>query len=104
MITRLEAHGYRCFPHLSVDVDRYQVLAGTNGAGKTTLLDLPVLLGDLQRQRRVGDAFLQRQESVAAPSTCSCSPSTGAGPSLGSRCRGPREGRAGCCSPRTGSW
>jgi predicted ATPase len=67
VITRLEAYGYRCFPHLSVDLDRYQVLAGTNGAGKTTLLDLPVLLGDLQRQRRVADAFLQRQESVAAP-------------------------------------
>jgi predicted ATPase len=67
VITRLEAYGYRCFPHLSIDVDRYQVLAGTNGAGKTTLLDLPVLLGDLQRQRRVSDALLQSQESVAAP-------------------------------------
>ncbi|MBX6387508.1 MAG: AAA family ATPase [Frankia sp.] len=67
MITRLEAYGYRCFPRLTVDVDRYQVLAGANGAGKTTLLDLPVLLGDLLQQRRVGDAFLQRQDSRAAP-------------------------------------
>lgn len=67
MITRLEAQRYRCFAQLDVDVDRYQVLAGANGAGKTTLLDLPVLLGDLLQQRRVGDAFLQRQDSRAAP-------------------------------------
>jgi predicted ATPase len=67
VITRLEAYGYRCFPRLTVDVNRYQVLAGANGAGKTTLLDLPVLLGDLLRQRRVADAFLQRQDSRGAP-------------------------------------
>ena len=43
MITRIEAHNYRCFPKLAVDLDRYHVLAGANGAGKTTLLDIPVL-------------------------------------------------------------
>ena len=51
MITRLEAHGYRCFPSLVVDLDRYHVLAGANGAGKTTLLDIPVLIGDMLRRQ-----------------------------------------------------
>ncbi|GGK89277.1 hypothetical protein Sme01_49540 [Sphaerisporangium melleum] len=61
MITRIEAYGYRCFPRLSIDLDRYHVLAGANGAGKTTLLDIPVLLGDLLRQQRAVGAFLERQ-------------------------------------------
>jgi predicted ATPase len=43
VITRLEAHGYRCFPSLSIDLDRYHVLAGANGADNTTLLDIPCL-------------------------------------------------------------
>ncbi|REE95760.1 methylation-associated defense system AAA family ATPase MAD3 [Thermomonospora umbrina] len=59
MITRIEAYGYRCFPALSVDLDRHHVIVGSNGAGKTTLLDIPVLLGDLMRQRRVAHAFLE---------------------------------------------
>ncbi|WP_173099164.1 methylation-associated defense system AAA family ATPase MAD3 [Actinomadura verrucosospora] len=59
MITRIEAYGYRCFPSLSVDLDRYQVLAGSNGAGKTTFLDIPTLLGDLQG-RLAEAAFLER--------------------------------------------
>jgi AAA15 family ATPase/GTPase len=37
VITRIEAHNYRCFPRFAVDLDRYHVLAGANGAGKTTL-------------------------------------------------------------------
>ena len=61
MITRIEAYGYRCFPDLSIDLDRYHVLAGANGAGKTTLLDIPVLLGDLVRQQRAVAAFLEPQ-------------------------------------------
>jgi predicted ATPase len=56
VITRLEAYGYRCFPALSVDLDRYHVLAGANGAGKTTLLDIPVLLGDMLRQQNLRSA------------------------------------------------
>ena len=52
MITRIEAYGYRCFPELGVDLDRYHVLAGANGAGKTTLLDIPVLIGDMLRRQR----------------------------------------------------
>jgi predicted ATPase len=61
LITRIEAYGYRCFPELSVDLDRYHVLAGANGAGKTTLLDIPTLLGDLLGQQRAVAAFLERQ-------------------------------------------
>ena len=67
MITRLEAHGYRCFPSLVVDLDRYHVLAGANGAGKTTLLDIPVLIGDMLRRQRVVGAFLERTEKDRAP-------------------------------------
>lgn len=59
MITRIEASNYRCFAQLSVEVNRYQVLAGANGSGKTTLLDIPVLLGDMVRAERVVDAFLR---------------------------------------------
>ncbi|WP_030904957.1 methylation-associated defense system AAA family ATPase MAD3 [Streptosporangium amethystogenes] len=61
MITRIEAYGYRCFPGLGIDLDRYHVLAGANGAGKTTLLDIPVLIGDLVRQQRAVAAFLEPQ-------------------------------------------
>jgi hypothetical protein len=67
VITRIEAHGYRCFPKLSVDLDRYHVLAGANGAGKTTLLDIPVLIGDMLRQQRVAAAFLERRAPGRAP-------------------------------------
>ncbi len=66
MITRIEAHNYRCFPRLSVGMDRYHVLAGANGAGKTTLLDLPVLVGDMIRQQRFLAAFLGRSETGRA--------------------------------------
>lgn len=59
MITRIEAYNYRCFSTLAVDVDRYQVLAGSNGSGKSTLLDIPILLGDLLRADRIADAFLR---------------------------------------------
>ncbi|WP_431521631.1 methylation-associated defense system AAA family ATPase MAD3 [Actinomadura madurae] len=61
MITRIEANRYRCFSGLSVDLDRYHVIVGANGSGKSTLLDIPVLLGDLVRLRRVSQAFLEAQ-------------------------------------------
>jgi hypothetical protein len=66
VITRIEAHNYRCFPRLSVGMDRYHVLAGANGAGKTTLLDIPVLVGDMIRQQRFLAAFLGRSETGRA--------------------------------------
>ena len=66
MITRIEAHNYRCFPTLAIDVDRYHVLAGANGAGKTTLLDIPVFIGDMIRARRVVSAVLARGEARRA--------------------------------------
>jgi len=67
MISRIEAHNYRCFPRLSVDLGAYQVLAGANGAGKTTLLDLIPLLGDMLTRRRVPDVFLQRPDGAGRP-------------------------------------
>ena len=63
MITRIEAHNYRCFPKLAIDLDRYHVIAGPNGAGKTTLLDITVLIGDMIRRQRVVAAFLEGGEA-----------------------------------------
>lgn len=67
MITRIEAHKYRCFRKLAIDLDRYHVLAGANGAGKTTLLDIPVLIGDMVRGQGIVGAFLGRQEGGRSP-------------------------------------
>ena len=67
MISRIEAHNYRCFRRLSVGLGANQVLAGANGAGKTTLRDLIPLLGDLLTRRRVPDAFLRRLGETARP-------------------------------------
>jgi predicted ATP-dependent endonuclease of OLD family len=47
MIRRIEAHNYRCFPKLAIDLNCYHAFAGANGAGKGTLLDVPVLIGDM---------------------------------------------------------
>jgi predicted ATPase len=67
VITRIEAHNYRCFPKLAVDLDRYHVLAGANGAGKTTLLDIPVLVGDMLGRQGIVGAFLERQDGGRSP-------------------------------------
>ncbi|WP_149263459.1 AAA family ATPase [Actinomadura sp. K4S16] len=67
MITRIEAYGYRCFPQLGIDLDRYQVLAGANGAGKSTLLDIPPLIGDLLGKRNAVSAFLGRRSPNMPP-------------------------------------
>lgn len=67
MITRIEAHGYRCFPKLAIDLGRYHVLAGANGAGKTTLLDIPVFVGDMLRQAGIIRAVLERQDTGRSP-------------------------------------
>lgn len=67
MITRIEAHGYRCPPKLAVDLDRYRVLSGVNGAGRTTLLDTSVVLDGMLARAGVVAAFLERQGSRRSP-------------------------------------
>ena len=57
MITRIEATRYRCFDKLDVEFGDFRVLVGANGSGKTTLLDVPVLFGDLLRERTISAAF-----------------------------------------------
>lgn len=58
MITHIDATNYRCFEKLSIPTDDLVVIAGANGSGKTTLLDIPVLLGELLRNRSVSGAFM----------------------------------------------
>ena len=69
MITRIEATRYRCFDKLDVDLGEFRVLVGANGSGKTTLLDVPVLLGDLLRERSVSAAFTERRDGRAPRAT-----------------------------------
>lgn len=65
MITRIEATRYRCFDQLDVELGDFRVLVGANGSGKTTLLDVPVLLGDLLRERAVSAAFTAPRDGRA---------------------------------------
>ena len=69
MISRIEATRYRCFEKLDADLGDFRVLVGANGAGKSTLLDIPVLLGDLLRQRNIGTAFTERRGNEAPRAT-----------------------------------
>lgn len=62
MITRIEATRYRCFDMLDVELGEFRVLVGANGSGKTTLLDVPVLLGDLLRERTISAAFTEQRD------------------------------------------
>ena len=57
MITRIEAYRYRCFQKLDLELEQFQVFAGSNGSGKTTLLDIPALLGDMVSVTNINDAF-----------------------------------------------
>ncbi len=66
MITRIEATNYRCFARVNVDLGEMRVFAGANGSGKTSLLDIPCLLGDLLRQRTLGEAFLMATQPRGA--------------------------------------
>lgn len=50
MIRRIQALNYRCFRHLDIALDRFQLLIGPNGGGKRTLLDILEFLGDLVRE------------------------------------------------------
>lgn len=67
MITRIEAYRYRCFKKLSLEVGQYQVLVGKNGAGKSTLMDIPVLIGEILKDRDISDAFFKPTDSHARP-------------------------------------
>lgn len=69
MITRIEATRYRCFDKLDVEFGDFRVLVGANGSGKTTLLDVPVLLGDLLRERTIGEAFMSARDGRAPRAT-----------------------------------
>ena len=69
MITRIEATRYRCFDRLDVDLGDFRVLVGANGSGKTTLLDVPVLLGDLLRERTISAAFTAPRDGRAPRTT-----------------------------------
>lgn len=46
MLRRIEALGYRCFRHVEVELDDFQILVGPNAAGKSTLLDAVGFLGE----------------------------------------------------------
>jgi energy-coupling factor transporter ATP-binding protein EcfA2 len=43
------------------------VLVGKNGAGKSTLMDIPVLIGEILKDRDVSDAFFKATDSHARP-------------------------------------
>jgi predicted ATPase len=62
MITRLEALNFRCFRHLSLPLERFQVLTGPAGSGKSACLDILLFIHDLVTEdlesalhRRAGD-------------------------------------------------
>jgi len=65
VITRIEATRYRCFEKLDVELGDFRVLVGANGSGKTTLLDIPVLFGDLLRERTISAAFTEPRNGRA---------------------------------------
>lgn len=67
MITRIEAHNYRCFSKLSSELGNYHILAGTNGSGKTTLLDIPTIFADLLHARTVSAVFLETGPGQQTP-------------------------------------
>ena len=69
MITRIEATRYRCFDKLDVELGDFRVLVGANGSGKTTLLDVPVLFGDLLRERTLSEAFTAPRDGRAPRAT-----------------------------------
>jgi predicted ATPase len=69
VITRIEATRYRCFDKLDVELGDFRVLVGANGSGKTTLLDVPVLFGDLLRERTISAAFTGPRDGRAPRAT-----------------------------------
>ena len=69
MITRIEAHRYRCFERLDLALEQFQVFVGPNGSGKTTLLDIPILLGQMLAARSVETAFFKKTATHPRPRT-----------------------------------
>jgi predicted ATPase len=69
VITRIEATRYRCFDKLDVELGEFRVLVGANGSGKTTLLDVPVLLGELLRERNISEPFTEQRDGRAPRAT-----------------------------------
>jgi predicted ATPase len=69
VITRIEATRYRCFDKLDVELGDFRVLVGANGSGKTTLLDVPVLFGDMLRERTISAAFTGPRDGRAPRAT-----------------------------------
>ena len=49
MITRVEAHQYRCLKYISQPLGEFHVMVGPNGSGKSTCLDIVSFLGDFLR-------------------------------------------------------
>ena len=47
MITRVEAHQYRCFQSIDQTLGPFHVLVGPNGSGKSVFLDMVAFLGTL---------------------------------------------------------
>jgi len=58
MISRIEAHNYRCLKYLNQPLERFQVLVGPNASGKSSFLDVVALLGDFVRDG-LGEALLR---------------------------------------------
>lgn len=67
MITRIQAHRYRCFEELDVTLRPFQVLAGANGAGKSTLMDIPLFLGDMMTAESCLNAWFQPMRGRSWP-------------------------------------
>jgi hypothetical protein len=68
VITRLKAHGYRCFLSLFVDLDSYHVLAGATGAGK--MLRYQRIVGARHHEARVVNADFGELAAVTSVKQC----------------------------------
>lgn len=51
MVSRVEAHSYRCLRYVDQRLGPFQVLIGPNASGKSTFLDVVAFLADLVREK-----------------------------------------------------
>jgi hypothetical protein len=67
MITRIEAHNYRCLRHVAQDLGPFHILVGPNASGKSTFLDIPILMRDVVRYGRtdIGEAVSLRSPNYS---------------------------------------